>query len=264
MVLLHGLAVLAAKITSASTVVQATAGLGIAVAGVTGAGAAGVLPGALQDGVAGAVQAVSPFDLPDSADGRTPLAGETVDSGTDGPGDVPVADPTAAPESTPSSIPSAETTHSPEPGDDGGIHQHRGGESAPTGAVPTEDSVSDDTSGRDHPEDDGASAGPTASPHSAEAEDHDDDNSGQGGDDDGGDDNSGHGGGTTARTTTTRGTAAGTTTDRIGPTRTAGRGQPGTAGAAHRAASLRRARRSTFPAGVRGIWPTTWTARSRL
>jgi len=197
MVFLNGLAVLAAKITSASTVAQATAGLGIAVAGVTGAGAAGVLPGAVQDGVAGAVEAVSPFDLPDSADDRTPLAGETVDSGTDGPGDVPgdvpVADPTATPESTPSSIPTAEPTHNPEPGDDGGIHQHRGGASTPAGAVPTEDSVSDDTSGRDHPEDDDASAGPTASTHSAEVEDHDDDHSGHGGGDDG-DDNSGHGG----------------------------------------------------------------------
>src|SRR4051812_19624565 len=45
MMLFEGLAVLAAKITGASTVAQAAAGLGIAVAGVTGAGSAGVLPG---------------------------------------------------------------------------------------------------------------------------------------------------------------------------------------------------------------------------
>src|SRR5829696_2598040 len=84
MILLEGIAALAAKVASASTIAQATAGLGI---GVTGAGAAGVLPGALQDGVASVVESVSPFDLPDSGD-------ETRDSGTDGPGDVPVADPT--------------------------------------------------------------------------------------------------------------------------------------------------------------------------
>jgi hypothetical protein len=44
MLLLEGLAALAAKITSAGAVAQATAGLGIAVAGITGAGAVGALP----------------------------------------------------------------------------------------------------------------------------------------------------------------------------------------------------------------------------
>src|SRR5918998_6377195 len=84
---LEGLAALAAKVAATSTVTQAVAGVGIAVAGVTGAGAAGALPTPVQDAVAGAVEVVSPFDLPDSSD-----AAETDDSGTDGPGDVPGAD----------------------------------------------------------------------------------------------------------------------------------------------------------------------------
>ena len=66
--LLSGLTALAAKIASASTVAQATCGLGLAVAGITGAGAAGVLPGAVQDGVAGAVESITPFELPHAAD----------------------------------------------------------------------------------------------------------------------------------------------------------------------------------------------------
>src|SRR5436305_15124653 len=68
--LLQALAAVVAKIAGASTVAQVAAGLGVAVAGVTGAGAAGVLPGPIQDGVAGAIEAVTPFDVPDSADGR--------------------------------------------------------------------------------------------------------------------------------------------------------------------------------------------------
>jgi hypothetical protein len=198
----EGLAVLAAKIASASTVVQATAGFGIAVAGVTGAGAAGILPGALQDDVAGAVESVSPFDLPDSGD-------ETRDSGTDGPGDVPGADATDI--ATPSAGPSAPTSsQGVEPGDDGGVHQNRGGTAAPTAAVRTDDSRPETVnSGRHHPEDDGPTAGTSSSAaHSAEVEDHDDDRSGhgRGGDDSrddssgdspghGGGDSSGHGGG---------------------------------------------------------------------
>src|SRR3954447_1737932 len=66
--LLSALTALVAKIASASTVAQATCGLGLAVAGITGAGAAGVLPGAVQDGVAGAVESITPVELPPSAD----------------------------------------------------------------------------------------------------------------------------------------------------------------------------------------------------
>ena len=83
MFLVEALGALTAKVAAASTVSQAVAGLGIAVAGVTGAGAAGVLPPPVQDVVAGTVEVVSPFDLPDSAD-----AAETDDSGTDSPDDA--------------------------------------------------------------------------------------------------------------------------------------------------------------------------------
>lgn len=62
------LAAAAAKLTSAGVVAQAATGLGVAVASVTGAGAAGVLPEPVQDQVASVIQAVTPFDLPDSGD----------------------------------------------------------------------------------------------------------------------------------------------------------------------------------------------------
>ena len=88
MFVLEGLAALAAKVAATSTVTQAVAGLGIAVAGVTGAGAAGALPTPVQDAVAGAVEVVSPFDLPDSSDD----AAETDDSGTDSSDDLPDTD----------------------------------------------------------------------------------------------------------------------------------------------------------------------------
>ena len=93
MFVLEGLAALAAKVAAASTVSQAVAGLGIAVVGVTGAGAAGVLPTPVQNVVAGAVEVVSPFDLPDSADAID-------DDGTpdQGPSDAPSSD--DSPEST--------------------------------------------------------------------------------------------------------------------------------------------------------------------
>ena len=206
MVLLEGLAVLAAKITSASTAAQAAAGLGIAVAGVTGAGAVGALPGPVQDVVAGAVETVSPFDLPDSEDGRHSLSAQTDDSrthdsGTDGPGDVPATDPTDVPgaEDSPAAAPTTPSSSpGPEAGDDGGVHQNRGGRTAtPTIAVPAEDSGSAErTSGRDHPEDD-ATGGAAASSSHSEVEDHEDDRSGHGGGDDdtADDDNSGHGSG---------------------------------------------------------------------
>jgi len=70
--LIEGLAAVVAKIVGAGVVTQVTAGVGIAVVGLTGAGAAGVLPGAVQDTVAAAVETVSPFDLPDSGDVRKP------------------------------------------------------------------------------------------------------------------------------------------------------------------------------------------------
>lgn len=61
------LAAAAAKFASAGAIAQATTGVGLALVSVTGAGAAGVLPGAVQDGVADVIESVTPFDLPDSA-----------------------------------------------------------------------------------------------------------------------------------------------------------------------------------------------------
>src|SRR3954468_2208247 len=97
MFLIESLAALAAKVAGASTVAQVAAGLGIAVAGVTGAGAAGVLPGPVQDGVAGAIEAVTPFDAPSSDDREADDRGSvllddrrddrTADSVDDGTGD---------------------------------------------------------------------------------------------------------------------------------------------------------------------------------
>jgi hypothetical protein len=62
------LVAVAAKLTSVGAATQAAAGLGIALASLTGAGALGVLPAPVQDRVSGVVEAVTPFDLPDSAD----------------------------------------------------------------------------------------------------------------------------------------------------------------------------------------------------
>ena len=62
------LAAAVAKFASAGTVAHATAGVGVALVTVSSAGAAGVLPASLQDGVATTIESVTPFDLPDSTD----------------------------------------------------------------------------------------------------------------------------------------------------------------------------------------------------
>jgi hypothetical protein len=68
----------AAKFASAGAVAQAATGLGIALASVTGAGAAGVLPAGVQDHVSGVLEAVTPFDLPGSDEpSSTPAVEET-------------------------------------------------------------------------------------------------------------------------------------------------------------------------------------------
>jgi type IV secretory pathway VirB10-like protein len=59
---------LVAKILSAGAIAQAATGAGIVVVAFTGAGAAGVLPGPVQDTVATVVETVTPFDLPHSHD----------------------------------------------------------------------------------------------------------------------------------------------------------------------------------------------------
>jgi hypothetical protein len=64
------LSALLAKFLSAGAVAQAAAGAGVVLVAVTGAGAAGVLPGPVQETVASAVETVTPFDL--TGDEETP------------------------------------------------------------------------------------------------------------------------------------------------------------------------------------------------
>jgi hypothetical protein len=224
MPLITGLAALAAKVASASTVAQVSAGLGIAVAGVTGAGFTGVLPDPVQDGVASVVEGVTPLDLPgssDSSDAPRPHSvaddrAETDDSGVDDPGDLDDSDEDSPATSTPPAVPSA-TSGPDDHGDHGdrvdgthaprttpaGTPAPRTGNSGP-GSVPggsgSNSGPGGSGSGRDHAEDD-RTAGPTAGPTPAtpsddtdDTDDTDDDSghhSGSGHDDDG--DSSGHG-----------------------------------------------------------------------
>jgi hypothetical protein len=55
------------KFASAGAIAQAATGVTVAVVGVTGAGAAGVLPGPVQSAVAGAVEFLTPLEFPGSA-----------------------------------------------------------------------------------------------------------------------------------------------------------------------------------------------------
>ncbi|TQN43712.1 hypothetical protein FHU33_3175 [Blastococcus colisei] len=92
------LAAAAAKFASAGVAAQAATGVGLALVSVTGAGAAGVLPASIQDGVAEVIESVTPFDLPEAADrpvlpeqATVPHPDETRRTPEDlpGPGDVP-------------------------------------------------------------------------------------------------------------------------------------------------------------------------------
>lgn len=77
-----------------SVAAKATFGVGVAMASVTAAGAAGALPGAVQNVVATGIEAVTPFDLPDSGDLSDDGSGQDVtgedagDVGGDDAGDV--------------------------------------------------------------------------------------------------------------------------------------------------------------------------------
>jgi hypothetical protein len=59
------------KFASAGAFAQAATGVGIVLASVTGAGSAGVLPDPIQGSVSTVLEAVTPFELPDSADGAS-------------------------------------------------------------------------------------------------------------------------------------------------------------------------------------------------
>jgi hypothetical protein len=72
-----------AKFASAGAIAHAATGATIALAGVTGAGAAGVLPEPVQNGVADAVEFLTPLDFPDSAD--VERSDETTTPETTGP-----------------------------------------------------------------------------------------------------------------------------------------------------------------------------------
>ncbi|MCU1606059.1 MAG: uncharacterized protein JWP46_2524 [Modestobacter sp.] len=119
------LAAAVAKFMSIGAVAQAAAGVGIVAASVTGAAAAGVLPGPVQDSVSSVVSAVSPFELPVSGD--EPAA---TDEGATQTGEVPAAtaEPTAEPTTEPTD-PTGEPTTDP---------------AAPTGE-PTADPTTDPT-----------------------------------------------------------------------------------------------------------------------
>lgn len=65
---------------------KAALGVGIAAASVTGAGAAGALPGPIQDAVSSAVSAVTPFEFPSSANSHADF-GKTVANDATGTSD---------------------------------------------------------------------------------------------------------------------------------------------------------------------------------
>jgi hypothetical protein len=157
------------------------------VAGVTGAGAAGALPGPVQDTVAGAVEAITPFEMPHAtaahgSDVRhTPADDDRQD---DGPAAVPttvaVAPPSAAP--TTESEQETESEHGIETAD--GAHQHRGGRvAAPVATVgPGDDSPEPSEVEDDHGGGDSSGHGGDDSGESSGGSGHEE-GSGHGGDD---------------------------------------------------------------------------------
>jgi hypothetical protein len=96
------------KLASAGAIAQAATGVTVAVVGVTGAGAAGALPGPVQSAVAGAVEFLTPLEFPGSAAAEhlneTPGPGTGADTTTGA--DTSHADTTHAGTTT-----GADTTH---------------------------------------------------------------------------------------------------------------------------------------------------------
>ncbi len=198
MLVFEGIAAVVAKVTSASTIAQATAGLGIAVAGVTGAGAAGILPGPVQDGVASTVEAVTPFDLPHAVDDRISGIddGHETSSGDDAAPVAPSTVPTTAVSSPSVAAPAtAHVEHGTEIEDHGadgvedGIHQHRGGRTP--AVTPTTSGSGSDDAATPTPEVEDHHGGDDSGHGGGSGDDSDDDSN----DDSGSDDHSGHGGG---------------------------------------------------------------------
>ena len=71
-------------IAGLSVAAKAAFGVGIAAASVTAAGAAGALPGPAQDAVAAAVEAATPFSLPDGAADQAEFGERVSTDATDG------------------------------------------------------------------------------------------------------------------------------------------------------------------------------------
>lgn len=104
--------VLFAKFLSAGAVAQAATGAGIVVVAVTGAGAVGVLPGPVQDTVAGVVETVTPLDLPSTDDEVLPEEVPTAEPVTE-----EVVDPTEPAEGEDGAVFSAEAWAAEGPAD---------------------------------------------------------------------------------------------------------------------------------------------------
>jgi hypothetical protein len=166
-----------------------------------------IASGPVQDGVAGAIESVTPFDVPDSHDDRVTGVDDAVRH-AEAPESTPAE---TSPGASPSEIPVVPTpvvsspspttpTTEVEPGDDDGIHQHRGGRtgthapgSAPAPSVAPAP-VADDSP---EAEEDHAEGDDDAGSHGGDDGSSGDDSSGHGGDDSSGHggDSSGHGGG---------------------------------------------------------------------
>jgi hypothetical protein len=110
----HPLSSLLRKVAAAGLAAKIALGAGVAAASITGAAASGVLPGPVQDAVAGAVRAVTPFEFPHSAD-----VGGELDGGISGAPGAPASGRPAAPDDVPgpSEIPASEAPAAPHAGD---------------------------------------------------------------------------------------------------------------------------------------------------
>ncbi len=104
---------LLAKILAGGALAQAATGATVVVVAVTGAGAAGVLPGPVQDRFAAVVEVVTPFEAPRSevepgTDEETPAEELPVEETPDG--EVPVVDedPSEVPAEPPAEAPTAD------------------------------------------------------------------------------------------------------------------------------------------------------------